>query len=144
MMEHQALQTSLTDLSKVIRNRLLSIPSASSSKEIRDITRFLKETQRLRETISSMMPAGDCNCGFDYEEGLTEDESDAQMSVIEILTQSCEIIANMYKVLDHKRMKEDHCEWVSDDASVFLTEMRQTLGGRIPAVPNLVEAEKGV
>jgi hypothetical protein len=136
-MEYQTLQLSLVHLNKVVQNRLLSIPDTSSIKEIRNINRFLRESQRLRETIASMMPAD-----VEYEtEEMTEEEERAQTSMISVLTQACEIIAAMYKVVDHKQVKKDKLEWVCEDACGFLAEMRHAFGKRIPAVPGSMEGE---
>jgi hypothetical protein len=128
------MQYSLSTLNDVIAQKLRSLASVTSARDIKEINSFLRESQRLRKTLYSIS---------DIEE--YEDQSDSEIEGPEnldymgILIQACEYIKNFHTVVDFKKVKETKAQWLLNESAEFLTELRGAFGGRIPVMPGSIE-----
>ena len=133
-MEH--IEYSLTTLNGAIAQKLRSLESVSSAKDIKEINNFLRESQRLKKTLYSI---GDLAEEYIEEEGESYIDGEGNLDYLGILIQACDYIIGLHSVADFKKVKSAKSQWLLDESADFLTELRQTFGARIPALPGSLE-----
>jgi len=132
-MEHFDLL--VEQLDSVIQQRLAKLSKISSVKQMREINRFLREARRLRKTLISFSSADEYN-GTDYA---IMDEQGNETDYVEILVDGCTLINGLCSVIDYKKIKETKSDWLLDDASAYLSVLRQVFGKRIPSLVGSVQ-----
>lgn len=132
----EQMQLSLSTLNEVISQKLRSLASVSSAKDIKEINNFLKESQRLRKTLYLI---GDVEEYEDYEEEETSIEGPDNLDYMGILIQACEYIKNFHTVVDFKKVKEAKAQWLLDESAEFLSELRKSFGRKLPVIPGSAE-----
>lgn len=133
----EQMQFSISILNGVIAQKLKSLSSVTSARDIKEINNFLRESQRLRKTLYSISDIAEEIIEEDYIEGSEED-----VDYMGILCQTCEYVKNLHSVVDFDKVKETKCQWLLDESAQFLSELRQMFGGRIPAMPGSVEGRQ--
>jgi hypothetical protein len=128
----EQVQFSISTLNEVIAQKLKSLSSVTSAKDIKEINNFLRESQRLRKTLYSI---GDID--EEYEEEAYVEGGD--VDYMGVLSQCCDYIINLHAVTDYKKVKETKAQWLLDESADFLNELRSIFGGRIPVMPGSIE-----
>jgi hypothetical protein len=137
-MEH--LEYSLNALNDVMAQKLKSLVSVSSAKDIKEINNFLRESQKLKKTLYSI---GDLSEEYVEEGGEAFIESDGEVDYLGILIQACNYIIGFHSVVDFEKIKSANSEWLLDESADFLVELRHLFGKRVPALPGSIESRDG-
>lgn len=128
----EQMQFSISILNEVIAQKLKSLASVTSAKDIKEINSFLRESQRLRKTLYSISDIAE-----EYDEETYVEGGD--LDYMGVLSQCCDYIINLHTVVDFKKVKETKAQWVLDESAEFLNELRSVFGGRIPVMPGSLE-----
>jgi hypothetical protein len=136
----EQMNFSISTLNGVIAQKLKSLASVTSAKDIKEINSFLRESQRLRKTLYSI---GDFTEEEEYEsnEGSYVEETE-DLDYMGILIQICEYVKNFHAVVDFKKVKETKSQWLLDESAELLSELRKMFGSRIPVIPGSIEGRQ--
>ena len=130
------VDSSIAKLDLAVQQKLNVLNAVTSVKEIKDINRFLKESERLKKTLYAMgpelEPMTDLACGTEGEE----------MGYMDIVVEACNIIVGLHAVVDYDLIKQTQSEWLLDDMFNYIAALRETFGKRIPALPASEEGRK--
>jgi hypothetical protein len=132
----EQMNFSISTLNDVIAQKLRSLASVTSAKDIKEINSFLRESQRLRKTLYSI---GDFTEEEEYNNEGSYVEGAEDLDYMGILIQMCEYVKNFHAVVDFKKVKETKSQWLLDESAELLSELRNLFGGRIPVIPGSIE-----
>jgi hypothetical protein len=130
------LDASIAKLDTAVQQKLNALHAVTSVKEIRDINRFLKESERLKKTLYTMGPAhehvSDIECIAEGED----------FNAIDVIVEGCNIIVGLHTVVDYDLIKETQSEWLLDDVFNYISALREAFGKKVPALPGSEEGRK--
>ena len=136
----EALECSVEKLSGAICQKLGTLSDQPTTKQVKDVHSFVKEASGLLQTILSL---GEPEEPDILEEmacitGEIEDQDEEQGEIFyHTFLQSCDLIADMYRLLDDNKIKEFNSEWIFEEAKIFMETARELFGSRVPELPTM-------